>query len=62
MYVPLVKTTFMGRIYDRGCNSKKLRGFVLDKSYDHAIQVEEKHDEMETELDKGFLGYGKNWF
>lgn len=28
---------------------------VLDESDDHAVEVEEEHDEVEPELDKGFL-------
>jgi hypothetical protein len=28
---------------------------VPDEGNDHAVQVEEKHDQVEAELDKGFL-------
>lgn len=28
---------------------------VLDQSDDHAVQVEEEHDEVETQFNKGFL-------
>jgi hypothetical protein len=28
---------------------------VPDKRDDHAVQVEEEHDEVESELDEGFL-------
>jgi hypothetical protein len=28
---------------------------VLDEGDDHAVEVEEEHDEVETELCKGFL-------
>jgi len=28
---------------------------VADEGDNHAVEVEEEHDEMETELDEGFL-------
>lgn len=30
-------------------------GLITDQSHNHAIKVEEKHDKVETKLDKGFL-------
>jgi hypothetical protein len=30
-------------------------GFVADKSDDHAVEVEEEHEQVETQLDEGFL-------
>ena len=36
-----------------GCSS--LVRLVADEGDDHAVEVEEEHDEMETELDEGFL-------
>jgi hypothetical protein len=36
-------------------DSSSLVGFVADKGNDHAVEVEEEHDEMEAELDEGFL-------
>lgn len=32
-----------------------LFGLVLDQGDDHAIEVEEEHDEMEAELNERFL-------
>lgn len=29
--------------------------FVTDKGHDHAVEVEEEHDEMKTELNERFL-------
>lgn len=31
-------------------------GFVADQSDDHAVEVEEEHQEVEAQLDEGFLG------
>ena len=33
----------------------ELMGFVADQSNDHAVQVEEEHQEVETQLDERFL-------
>jgi hypothetical protein len=30
---------------------------VPDKGNDHAVQVEEEHDQVETQLDEGFLNF-----
>jgi len=30
-------------------------GLVPDQGDDHAVEVEKEHDEVETELDEGFL-------
>lgn len=35
--------------------SRLLVRLVADKGDNHAVQVEEEHDEMETELDERFL-------
>ena len=35
--------------------SDNLVGLVADESDNHAVEVEEEHDEVETELDEGFL-------
>ena len=32
-----------------------LMRFVADQGHNHAVQVEEEHQEVETELDEGFL-------
>ena len=32
-----------------------LFGLVLDQGDDHAVEVEEEHDEVESELDEGLL-------
>lgn len=37
-----------------GRESKSM-ALVTDQSDDHAVQVEEEHQEVETELDEGFL-------
>lgn len=34
---------------------KHLVRFVADKSHNHAVQVEEEHDQVESQLDEGFL-------
>jgi hypothetical protein len=31
---------------------------VADESDDHAVEVEEEHNEVETQLDERFLWYG----
>jgi hypothetical protein len=36
---------------------KRLVGLVPDQRHDHAVEVEEEHDEVETELDEGLLYY-----
>lgn len=33
----------------------ELMGFVADQRNDHAVQVEEEHQEVETQLDERFL-------
>jgi hypothetical protein len=30
-------------------------GFVADQSNNHAVEVEEEHQEVEAQLDEGFL-------
>lgn len=30
-------------------------GLIPDEGNDHAVEVEEEHDQMKTELDEGFL-------
>jgi len=35
--------------------SRCLVGLVPDQGDDHAVEVEKEHDEVETELDEGFL-------
>lgn len=37
-----------------------LMGFVADQRNDHAVQVEEEHQEVETQLDERFL-YSKEY-
>ena len=34
---------------------RSLFGLVTDESDNHAVEVEEKHDEVEAKLDEGFL-------
>ena len=34
---------------------------ILDQGDDHAVQVEEEHDEVEAELDEGFLWKGVSY-
>jgi hypothetical protein len=36
--------------------SSRLVRLVADEGNDHAVEVEEEHDEVEAELDEGFLG------
>ena len=38
----------------------ELMGFVADQRNDHAVQVEEEHQEVETQLDERFL-YSKEY-
>ena len=40
--------------WDRGC--ARLVGLVADEGDDHAVQVEEEHQQVETQLDERFLG------
>lgn len=37
---------------------KRLAGIVLDEGHDHAVEVEEEHDQVERELGEGFLWGG----
>ena len=37
-------------------NSSPLAAVILDKSDNHAVQVEEEHDQVERKLAKGLLG------
>lgn len=39
--------------WDRGC--ARLVGLVADEGDDHAVQVEEEHQQVETQLDERFL-------
>lgn len=34
-----------------------LRGLVSDESDDHAVEVEEEHQQVETQLEEGFLSH-----
>lgn len=36
-------------------NRSRLGGLVTDKSDNHAVEVEEEHDEVEAELEERFL-------
>jgi len=38
----------------RESNTRLMR-LIADERHDHAVQIEEEHDEVETELDEGFL-------
>ncbi len=38
-----------------GCGHVPLVALILNQGNDHAVQIEEEHDEMEAELDKGLL-------
>ena len=37
---------------------ERLAGVVLDEGHDHAVEVEEEHDQVKCELRKGFLQGG----
>lgn len=39
----------------RGADKGALVALILDQGDDHAVQVEEEHDEVEAELDEGLL-------
>ena len=39
--------------WDRGC--ARLVGLVADEGDDHAVQVEEEHDQVEAKLDERLL-------
>ena len=36
-------------------------GLVANEGDNHAVQVEEEHDEVEAEFNEGFLGRGVSW-
>lgn len=38
-------------------NRSRLGGLVTDKSDNHAVEVEEEHDEVEAELEERFLDF-----
>ena len=42
--------------WSNGGVARDLAGIVLDKGDDHAVEVEEEHDQVERELGEGFLG------
>lgn len=55
--ITYAKDWILSRRPTRVCafSSSRLAGLVADESDDHAVEVEEEHDEMETELEERLL-------
>ena len=55
VHVALAAHLRLGGSLSAWFGSSSLVRLVADKGDDHAVEVEEEHDEVEAELDEGFL-------